>query len=122
MNNFEKRGGPEIKEREKVYWEHPCQSCKFEGSTAFTEEGIPHKMDVYSCTDHLQPGIYGSAGTKFQGERVVVRYAPSANDSIGEISFDRTRLDMESLRSRVQNRRGRTDHTPPAQIAIGKVL
>jgi len=121
MNNFEKRGGQEIKERAKINWEHPCQSCNLEGSKTFTEQGNVQKMDVYSCTDHFQPGIYGSEGKKLQGERVVVRYAPSANDSIGEISFDRTGLDMESLRSRAKNRQGKTDFTP-AQIAIGKIL
>ena len=55
------------------------------------------------------------------GERVVVRYAPSTNENIGEISFDRTALDMDTLRSRARNRQGKTDYTP-AQIAIGKVL
>ena len=120
MDRFEKRGGPEIKET-NAYWEHPCQSCQFQGSTSFTEQGSKQNMDVYSCSNHIQPGVYGSEAKSLPQERVVVRYAPSTNETIGEISFDRTSLDMDSLRSKAQNRRGATDYTP-AQIAIGKVL
>lgn len=120
MDKLEKSGGQEIKEK-KAYWEHPCQSCRFEGSTSFTEQERKQNMDVYSCSSHVQPGVYGSEAKSFPGEHVVVRYATSTNETIGEISFDKTSLDMDSLRSRAQNRQGKTDYTP-AQIAIGKVL
>lgn len=120
MLNSENRGMPENKEK-RVYWEHPCQSCQFEGSTSFTEQGGKQEMDVYSCSNHAQPGIYGLEASNLPGERIVVRYAPLANDTIGEISFDRAKLDMDTLRSKARNRQGKTDYTP-AQIAIGKVL
>jgi hypothetical protein len=120
METFENRGEPEI-EAKKAYWEHPCKSCKLEGSTSFTERGNQEKMDVYSCSNHVQPGVFGGEATNFKGDRVVVRYANPTNDTIGEISFDRTTLDMEALRSRARHRQGKTDYTP-AQIAIGKIL
>ncbi|MBU2566738.1 hypothetical protein KKG46_04225 [Patescibacteria group bacterium] len=120
MENFESKMPPENKEKAKN-WEHPCQSCKFEGATSFNEQGTTQKMDVYSCSDHVQPGIYGLKDTKFKGDRIVVRYATSTNDTVGEISFAKNELDMENLRSRARNRQGKSDYTP-AQIAIGKVL
>jgi hypothetical protein len=120
MNTFENTSGPEIKKKE-VHWAHPCQSCHLEGSTTFTEEGVIRKMDVYSCSSHVQPGIMGTKDTKFEGERIVVRYSPSTNHTIGEISFDRSELDIETLRSRARNRQGKSNYTPP-KIAIGKVL
>lgn len=120
MNNHENQFHREIKEKE-IRWLHPCQSCNFRGSTTFTEKGLTQKMDVYSCSSHVQPGIYKSGEKKFERERIVVRYANSTNDSIGEISFDETELDIETLRRRAQNRQGKSDYTP-AQIAIGKVL
>jgi hypothetical protein len=121
MNKSENRLGLENKEKTKKHWEHPCQSCHLEGSTTFTEQGSQWKMDVYSCADHLHPGMYGEEGRKIQGQRVVVRYSALTNDTIGEISFNRDELNMETLRDRARNRQGKTDCTP-AQIAIGKVL
>lgn len=120
MEKFNNVIRPEIK-KEKVYWEHYCQSCKLEGSTSFTDQGETQKMDVYSCSNHVQPGVYGGQKSNLPGDRVVVRYANSTNEIIGEISFDKTQLDMETLRSRAQNRRGKTDF-PSAHIAIGKIL
>lgn len=105
----------------KPYWEHHCQSCQLEGSASFTEQGSKQNMDVYSCSHHVQPGNYGSEGITFSGERIVVRYSPTTNETIGEISFDRTNLDIDSLRKGAQNRQRMTGHTP-AQIAIGKVF
>ena len=120
MESFENKVSPEKKENAK-HWEHPCTSCKFEGSTTFVEQGMTQKMDVYSCTDHTQPGIFGTKDIKFKNERIVVRYAPSSNSTVGEISFDKNELDMDTLRERAKNRQNKSDYTP-AQIAIGKVL
>ena len=78
-------------------------------------------MDVYSCSSHVQPGIFGLPDKELEGERVVVRYAAKTNQTVGEISYDKAELDLENLRSRARNRQGKTDCTP-AQIAIGKIL
>ncbi|MBD3311819.1 MAG: hypothetical protein GF349_05030 [Candidatus Magasanikbacteria bacterium] len=120
MEKLENTANPESK-MEKAHWEHFCKSCKLEGSTSFTEQGKTQKMDVYSCSDHVQPGIHGTRESNLPGDRVIVRYANSTNSTIGEVSFDKTQLDMENLRSRARNRRGKSD-LPPAQIAIGKIL
>ena len=120
MEKYEIRPTPENKEK-TGFWEHPCQSCRFEGSTTFTEQGTAQKMDVYSCSNHVQPGIFGLKDTEFEGERIVVRYASKTNQTVGEISFNKAELDLENLRGRARNRQGKTDCTP-AQIAIGKIL
>lgn len=120
MEKFDSPPIPETKEKTKP-WEHPCQSCQLEGSATFTEQGTAQKMDVYSCSNHVQPGIFGLKDTQFKGERAVVRYAIKTNQTVGEISFDKAELDMENLRSRARNRQGKTDCSP-AQIAIGKIL
>ena len=120
MEKFESQKAPENKEK-TGYWEHPCQACQLEGSTTFTEQGATQKMDVYSCSKHVQPGIFGLKDKEYEGERVVVRYAAKTNQTVGEISYNKAELDLENLRSRARNRQGKTDCTP-AQIAIGKIL
>jgi len=121
MERGEGHFGQESRETLQTHWEHPCTSCHLEGSTSFQEDGTPQKMDVYSCSDHFQPGIYGMDGENREGQFLVVRYGEPTRDSKGEISFKKDTLDIETLKTRARNRQGKNDYTP-AQIAIGKVF
>ncbi|MDG1950836.1 MAG: hypothetical protein P8J32_08555 [bacterium] len=119
------RRGPEVSQRDSVetsgsHWEHQCGSCEHEGSTSFVDDGQQKKMDVYSCSDHFQPGVYGTEGTQREGDLIVVRYGESTNSSKGEIAYQRQRLDIERLRKDAKHR-GKSNNTA-AEIAVGKVL
>lgn len=108
------------KEATESHWEHPCTSCSHEGSTTFMEGGGQKKMDVYSCSSHTQPGIYGMAGTEQSGDRIVVRYGEPTDSSKGEISYTKDQLDLDELRKRAKHR-GKSNFTA-AELAVGKIM
>ncbi len=111
---------PESKETIKKHWEHKCNNCEAKGSTSFVEDGRSQKMDVYSCSNHTQPQLYGAEDLKIDRDVFVVRYGETTNMSIGEISINVGDVDLDKLRG-IAKHRG-LDRPTPAKIALGKVL